>query len=186
MLDKNVKAYLSAIEAAVIYVLVEDGKPVLIGVAKNLDVVTRKLVTKKYGWIAWGRNYDELNAICRFRNIEVLLKKNLKECVEGIVQITESRKIVLTPHEVVMERAKNLAGTIERRFRELKSSGELGHFNRAYQHYRLEQQKKGKPVLPYFGVVERFKRIIIKGLIEGKDRNAISQIVRKEFPWMNA
>lgn len=186
MLDKNVKAYLSAIDAAAIYVLVEDEKPVSIGACKNLDLVTKKLGSRKFGWIAWGKNYQDLEDICRFQNIKVLLEKNLEECVEGIIQIAESKKVVLSKHEVVMQRAFVLAEKIKNLFNDLKKNGDLQQFNKIYHRYRTTEQRRGKSVEPYFGIMERFRKIIIHALIEGKDIPAMYEILHKEFPWLSA
>lgn len=185
MLDKNVKAYLSAIDAAAIYVLVEDEKPVNIGACKNLDLVTKKLGARKFGWIAWGKNYLELEEICRFKNINTLLQKNLEDCVEGIQQIAESQKVWLTPHEVTMQRALVLAEKIKKLFNNMKTNGDLQQFNKAYHRYRSTEQRRGKSVEPYFGIMERFRKIVIHALIEGKDYAAMSEILHKDFPWLS-
>jgi hypothetical protein len=185
MLDKNVKAYLSAIDAAAIYVLTENEKPACIGACKNLDLVTRKLAGRKFGWIAWGKNYQDLEQICRFKNINLLLQKNLEECVEAITQIAESRKVVLTNHDVVMQRATFLAGKIKNQFNDLRKNGDLYMFNKAYHAYRIAEKRNGRSVEPYYGIMDRFRRIIIHALIEEKDYDAIQEILHREFPWLS-
>ena len=59
--DNAAKTYLQAIGAAAIYVATDNGKPVSVGVARDLDKALghlRRIIspTIEFGWVAWASN----------------------------------------------------------------------------------------------------------------------------------
>jgi len=199
MLAPAVKAYLSAVDAAAIYVSVFEQTPKSVGVAHDLEKALKHLrqlfeCQVQFGWIAWAPDFAALAQIARLPGIMVRVRddgikvpKTLRELVLTIESLAERSAIVLTPHKKVVERASALAGYVELVFEDLRTSGQLAQFNAAYKSYRMTAQSKRQHVLPYWKATEQLRRVTIQALIASPSRQVsqakLGELIAQEFPW---
>jgi len=198
----SVKSYLSAVGAAAIYVSVFDQNPKSVGVCRDLDRSLGNLrslmnVPVTFGWVAWSQPYEALLAIAktpdlmvRTRDDGVKVPISLPEVVERISNLAERSAIVLTPHKTAVERATELALSVERVFSELRTSGQLAAFNSAYKSYRQSALANGESVLPYWRAQDQLRRVTIRALATSSSRSMsqekLGELISQQFPWFRS
>lgn len=197
----RVKNYLSAVGAAAIYVSVHDQSPKSVGVCHDLDRTVAHLrqiigLPVTLGWIAWAQSQEALVAIAKTPDLMVQPRADgvkipvgLPELVERIMDMAERSAIVLTPHRIAVERAGELALSVERIFAELRATGRMAQFNKAYKSYRRSAEANGEKVLPYWKAQEQLRRVTIKALATSPGREMseqkLSELISQEFPWFS-
>jgi hypothetical protein len=197
-LSTAAKTYLSAIGAVAIYVSVDQGNPIGVGVARDLDKALRHIrrilsPTASFGWIAWGMNHDALMQIAQPNLIYVNRDDGIKcalpldELVALIETLAQARGLTLTPHPRAIERAKVYAGYLDQALEALQRDGTFRAFNRAYALYRQEHARRNESVTPFWAVMHELRSLIIRELVaEPKNRLVPADMVRtirKQFPW---
>lgn len=196
----SVKSYLSAIGAVAIYVSVNDHVPKSIGVCRDLDRAladARAHAPVSFGWVAWSQPYEALLAIAktpdlmlRRRSDGARVIRSLPEIVQAITEIAERSAIVLTPHRTTIERATELALSVERAFEELRISGQLASFNAAYKRYRKAAEANGEKAMPYWKAQEHLRKVTIKTLARNAGRSVsqqkLGELISQEFPWFRS
>jgi hypothetical protein len=187
-IDTAAKTYLAAIGASAIYVCVERGQPISVGVARDLDKALRHLHSffspaAAMGWIAWGLDYGALVQLAQAVKPVV----PLHDTVMAIANEASVRGMVLTPHGRALERAAVYADYLDQAIAAMQRDGTLGQFNRAYKFHRLERGRHGEAVQPYWAVMQELRAVIIRSLVaEPKNRMDISAVIteiRQAFPW---
>ena len=197
----SVKSYLSAVGAAAIYVSVSDQLPKSVGVCRDLDRSIDQLqrlfdAPVTLGWVAWAQSQEALVIIAktpdlmlRARDDGVKVPIGLSELVERIKDMAERSAIVLTPHRIAVERATELALSVERIFAELRASGRMSQFNDAYKSYRASAKANGHKVLPYWKAQEQLRRVTIQALATSSStsgsKEKLSELIAQEFPWFS-
>jgi len=201
-IEPAVKNYLAAIGAAAIYVSVDSRLilPVSVGCTRKIDQTVLTTLRKRthrqvsFGWLAWSQDYDKLMQIAkdpdvmwtrRFDGARVI--RGLSDIVLNIEHMAKQIDLVLTPHAKVVERATVLAAYVNDATRQLRESGKFHELNRAYRDHRIARKAEGGSAQPYWLVMERLQRVLIKSLIENP-RGPLSlenliQRIRVEFPW---
>jgi hypothetical protein len=198
-LSTAAKTYLSAIGAVAIYVSVDQGNPITVGVARDLDKAIRNIrrimsPTASVGWIAWGMDYAALTQIAQTPNLIYVNRDDgikralpLNELVALIELLAQARGLTLTPHSRAIERAKVYAGYLDEALEALQRDGTFSAFNRAYAVHRLERARRNESVTPFWAVMHELRALIIRSLIASpKNRLVPSSVIveiRKQFPW---
>ena len=187
-IDTAAKTYLAAIGASAIYVCIERGQPISVGVARDLDKALRHLHSffspaAAMGWIAWGLDYGALVQLAQAVKPVV----PLHETVMAIANEASVRGLVLTPHGRALERAAIYADYLDQAIGAMQRDGTLGQFNRAYKSHRLALARRGEHAPPYWAVMQELRAVIIRSLVaEPKhrlDAGAIISQIRESFPW---
>jgi hypothetical protein len=197
-LSTAAKTYLSAIGAVAIYVSVDQGNPITVGVARDLDKAIRNIrrimsPTASVGWIAWGMDYAALTQIAQTPNLIYVNRDDgikralpLNELVALIELLAQARGLTLTPHSRAIERAKVYAGYLDEALEALQRDGTFSAFNRAYAVHRLERARRNESA-PFWAVMHELRALIIRSLIASpKNRLVPSSVIveiRKQFPW---
>lgn len=189
-LGNAAKTYLSAIGASAIYVSVDQGKPVSVGVARDLDKALRNLrkaisPTLSFGWVAWSPRYQVLVDIAQAPFVAL----TLDETVTVIETLAKARGIALTPHKRALERARVYARFLDDTLAVLQEAGEFAAFNRAYKAHRQERLRRRESVKPYWAVMSELRGVVIRALVTNKKTrmlpsSALAEI-RKHFPWFS-
>jgi hypothetical protein len=198
-LSTAAKTYLSAIGAVAIYVSVDQGNPITVGVARDLDKAIRNIrkimsPTAAIGWIAWGMDYAALTAIAQTPNLIYVNRDDgikralpLNELVALIGLLANMRGVTLTPHARAIERAKVYAGYLDEAIEAMQRDGTFSAFNHAYKLYRQERAKRNESVTPFWAVMHELRALIIRSLIASpKNRLVPASVIieiRKQFPW---
>src|SRR4029077_3885808 len=127
--------------------------------------------------VMWTRRFDGARVI-----------RGLADIVLNIERMAKDLDLVLTPHGKVVERATVLAGYVNDAIRQLRASGQFAELNAAYRSHRMAKKVKGESVMPYWLVMERLQRVIIKSLIERPNAPLSVEIltirIQQEFPWL--
>jgi len=198
-LDPGAKTYLSAIGATAIFVAIDNGCPVSVGVTRDLDQALRHLKVMfspmvSFGWIAWSPRYTDLVKISQLpdliyvnRGDGVRVVRSLSGLVGLIETIAKENSITLTPHARAIERSKAYARYLDEALAEMQKQGHLAAFNHAYKAYRLELKRAGESVAPYWAVLEQLRAVIVRALVANQKSalapgTALNEI-RKHFPW---
>ena len=186
------KTYLSAIGAVAIYIGVDKGRPINVGVARDLDKALRHLQkiispTAIFGWIAWGTNYDALSDIARRMFAMPGDMVTLDLAAAAIETAAQVRGITLTPHIRAIERAEVYAGYLDEAIAAMQRNSTFSAFNHAYKLHRQTLARKGESAQPYWSVMAELRAVIIRALIaEPKNRLVPASVIteiRKHFPW---
>jgi hypothetical protein len=193
------KTYLSAIGAVAIFICVDKGKPVNIGVARDLDKALRHLrkiisPTAAIDWAAWGMNYAKLAEIAQLRDLLYDYQLDgpaklvpLDEIAVRITMMATAKGCVLTPHSRALERAETYAGYLDKALEGMQRNGTFAAFNQAYKEHRLELVKRNEPVQPYWAVMAELRAVIIRSLVnDPRNRLVPSSMlveIRQAFPW---
>jgi hypothetical protein len=187
-IDTAAKTYLAAIGASAIYVCVEGGKPISVGVARDLDKALRHLHSifspaASFGWVAWGVDYGALVQLAQ----AVKPTPPLYELVATIAEEARARGIVLTPHGRALERSKVYAGYLDQAIATMQAEGTLAAFNLAYKSHRLALHRRGQSAQPYWAVMQELRTLIIRSLVASPknrlDAGAVITQIRQQFPW---
>jgi hypothetical protein len=182
------KTYLAAIGASAIYVALDRGKPINVGVARDLDKARRHLQrivapAAAFGWIAWATDYQALSNIAQV----IPLGRPLPELVAEIEKRALACGLTLTPHARALERAETYAGYLDQAIASMQRDGTLAAFNLAYKSHRLALHRRGQSAQPYWAVVQELRALIIRSLVaEPKhrlDAGAVITQIRQQFPW---
>ena len=193
--DTAAKTYLQAIGAAAIYVATDNGIPVSVGVARDLNVALRnmhKIMSPaiRLGWVAWASNYNGLVAISRMPDLlygerdGIKVALPLDHVVRRIEISAREDGITLTPHYKAIERASAYAERLDEAFAAMQDAGLFKTFNRAYRTYRLRQGRQGKSARPFFMVTAELRAIIVRLLVANQfSTDAALEEIRKRFPW---
>jgi hypothetical protein len=198
-LSTAAKTYLSAIGAVAIYVAVDQGNPITVGVARDLDKAIRHMrriisPTASIGWIAWGLRYGELAQIAQTpdlitvnRDDGIKLALPLNELVDVIEMMAQSRGVILTPHAKAIERAALYAGYLDQAIQAMRRDGTFSALNRAYKFYRQDGLKQNESVTPYWAVMHELRALIIRALVAAPQNKlmpaSVITEIRKRFPW---
>jgi hypothetical protein len=81
--------------------------------------------------------------------------------IECVTVTASERAVTLTPHSMVLQRAQNLIGRVNKIFEQMKSAGELRTINASYRLKRERNAKRGRATPPFSQFVERYKRDIL-------------------------
>jgi hypothetical protein len=182
------KTYLAAIGASAIYVALDRGKPINVGVARDLDKARRHLQrivapAAAFGWIAWATDYQALSNIAQV----IPLGRPLPELVAEIEKRALACGLTLTPHARALERAETYAGYLDQAITSMQRDGTLGAFNLAYKTHRLSLLRKGEAAQPYWAVMQELRAVIVRSLVaEPKNRLvpvSVIKEIREHFPW---
>jgi hypothetical protein len=198
-LSTAAKTYLSAIGAVAIYVAVDRGNPITVGVARDLDKAIRHMrriisSTASIGWIAWGLRYGELARIAQTPNLlyfnrddDVKIALRLEELVRFIERMAEASDVTLTPHAKAIERAELYAGYLDQAIQAMRHDGTFSALNRAYKIYRQDGLKQNESVTPYWAVMHELRALIIRALVAAPQNKlmpaSVITEIRKAFPW---
>lgn len=198
-LSTAAKTYLNAIGAVAIYVAVDQGNPITVGVARDLDKAIRHMrriisPTASIGWIAWGLRYGELAQIAQTpdllyfnRNDDVKIALRLEELVRVIERAAAAYDIVLTPHAKAIERAELYAGYLDQAIAAMRRDGTFSALNRAYKFYRQDGLRRNESVTPYWVVMHELRALIIRALVAAPQNKlmpaSVITEIRKRFPW---
>jgi hypothetical protein len=193
------KTYLSAIGAVAIFVCVDKGKPVNIGVARDLDKALRHLrkiiaPSAAIAWAAWGMNYPKLAEIAQLRDLLYDYQVDgpaklvpVEEIAVRITMMATAKGCVLTPHARALERAETYAGYLDKALEGMQRNGTFAAFNQAYKEHRLALLKVKQPVQPYWAVMAELRAVIIRSLVvDPRNRLVPSSMlveIRQAFPW---
>ena len=195
-LDIGTKTYLSAIGASAIYVSIDDGSPVSVGAARDLDKALTHLQTiisptVAFGWVAWSSRYDVLVEIAQEPD---LLHFDSGEAIPlaqlvGLIELkAQQRGVTLTPHSRAPERAQVYAKFLDDTLDAMQDSGEFAAFNAAYKAHRQEARARGESVQPYWAVMTDLRGVVIRALVTNRKMrlqpSAILEEIRKHFPWL--
>jgi hypothetical protein len=187
------KTYLSAIGAVAIYISTDKGKPINVGVARDLDKALRHLrkiisPTASFGWIAWGMDYARLTDIAQMRDL-FHDRPPLEEMAVRIEMMAVAHGAVLTPHARAIERAQVYADYLADALKAMQDTGTLSAFNHAYKLHRMALDRKGESAQPYWSVMQGLRAVIIRALIsEPKNRLMPADVIREirqAFPWFS-
>jgi len=185
------KTYLSAIGAVAIYISVDKGKPINVGVARDLDKALRhirKIIspTATFGWIAWGMDYARLTDIAQMRDL-FPDRPPLEEMAVRINMMAVAHGVVLTPHARAIERAQVYADYLADALKAMQDTGTLSAFNHAYKLHRMALDRKGESAQPYWSVMQELRAVIVRALVaEPKNRlmpTSVITEIRQAFPW---
>jgi ethanolamine utilization microcompartment shell protein EutS len=194
-LSAAAKTYLSAIGASAIFVCVDKGAPVSVGVARDLEKALRHLQkvvspTASLGWIAWGMNYGALAQLAQTPDLLYIDRGGLKTALPlpqliGLIQLmAQESGVTLTAHHRALERAQVYSGYLDSALGAMQRNGTFAAFNEAYKQHR---QDKRESVKPYWAVMQELRAVIIRALIaDPKNRlspDATISEIRKTFPW---
>ena len=188
------KTYLSAIGAVAIFVSVDKGKPINVGVARDLDKALRHLrkiisPTATFGWIAWGMNYAVLADIAAHGSDMFHDRPPLEEMAVRINMMAVARGCVLTPHARAIERAQVYADYLDEALKAMQDTGTLSAFNHAYKLHRMALDRKGESAQPYWSVMQELRAVIVRALIsEPRNRFMPADVIREirqAFPWFS-
>jgi hypothetical protein len=147
--------------------------------------------------VAWSQPYEALVAIAktpdlmlRVRYDGIKVPRSVAEIVQVIAETAERSAIVLTPHKTAIERATELAVSVEQVFAELRASGQMASFNAAYKNYRKSSEANGEKIMPFWKAQEGLRRVTISALAASPER-AISQqklgeLISQQFPWFRS
>jgi hypothetical protein len=198
-LSTAAKTYLSAIGAVAIYVSVDQGNPITVGVARDLDKALRHIrriisPTASIGWIAWSQAFEALAAIVRTPNLIYVNRDDgvkralpLNELVDVIEMMAQSRGITLTPHAKAIERAELYAGYLDQAIAAMRRDGTFSALNRAYKFYRQDGLRRNESVTPYWVVMHELRALIIRALVAAPQNKlmpaSVIAEIRKRFPW---
>jgi hypothetical protein len=187
------KTYLSAIGATAIYISVEQGKAINVGVARDLDAALRhlrKIVSPaaSLGWIAWGMNYERLAEIAQMPHLfHDLPPDAIDEMAVRVEMMAAAHGVVLTPHARALERAEVYAGYLDKALEGMQRNGTFAAFNQAYKDHRQALARRNESAQPYWAVMQDLRAVIIRALVaDPKNRLAPSSMlgeIRKQFPW---
>jgi hypothetical protein len=199
MIAPAVKRYLSAVNAAAIYVSVFQEKPKSVGCARDPDRVLEHVrdvigIPVTFGWLAWAPDYEALVAIAKMpdlmvkqRQDGVKVSRTLPELVQVIESCADRSAIVLTPHKIVVQRAAALAEYVDSIFSELRTNGQMAAFNTAYKIYRATASQRGQKVMPFWKAEEMLRRVTIRALVSTSSRSAaqekLGELIVEQFPW---
>jgi hypothetical protein len=198
-LSTAAKTYLSAIGAVAIYVSVDQGNPITVGVARDLDKAIRHMrriisPTASIAWIAWASDYDRLATIAQTPNLIYVNRDDgvkralpLNELVDVIEMMAQSRGITLTPHAKAIERAELYAGYLDQAIAAMRRDGTFSALNRAYKFYRQDGLRRNESVTPYWVVMHELRALIIRALVAAPQNKlmpaSVLAEIRKQFPW---
>jgi hypothetical protein len=198
-IDPAAKTYLSAIGASAIYVAVDKGAPISVGVARDLDKALRHLhrlftPAVTFGWIAWGLNYNKLAQIAQMPDLlyvrgvhDIKVALQLPHLVQLIEQIAREGGCTLTPHDRALERAQVYAGYLDKALDDMQRDGTFAAFNQAYKAHRQECARTRASVQPFWAVMQQLRAVVIRALVaDPKNRMSSTAVVfeiRKQFPW---
>ena len=198
-LSTAAKTYLSAIGAVAIYVSVDQGNPITVGVARDLDKAIRNIrrimsPTASIAWIAWGMDYEALTAIAQTPNLIYVNRDDgikralpLNELVDVIQLMAKMRGVTLTPHARAIERAEVYARYLDEAMEAMQPDGTFTAFNHAYKLHRQELAKRNESATPFWAVMHELRALIIRSLIKSpKNRLVPASVIveiRKAFPW---
>jgi hypothetical protein len=199
LINTAAKTYLSAIGAVAIYVAADQGNPIAVGVARDLDKAIRHMrriisPTASIAWIAWGMDYDRLATIAQTPNLiyvncddGVKRALPLNELVDVIEMMAQSRGITLTPHAKAIERAELYAGYLDQAIAAMRRDGTFSALNRAYKVYRQDGLRRNESVTPYWVVMHELRALIIRALVAAPQNKlmpaSVIAEIRKRFPW---
>ena len=198
--DNAAKTYLQAIGAAAIYVAIDHGNPVSVGVARDLDKALGNLQrimspTTEFGWVAWSPQYNALIDLSQmpdllfgaYEGVKVALP--LEAIVRRIDITARETGIALTQHSLVIERASTYSKHVDDAMTAMQKAGVLKQFNQAYRKHRLELARKGESAPPYWAVLGDLRAIIVRALVaQGKTSFAPDLALaemHKAFPWFS-
>ena len=187
------KTYLSAIGAVAIYISTDKGKPMNVGVARDLDKALRhmrKIIspTATFGWIAWGMDYARLTDLAQMPDLLHGLS-TIEDMAIRINMMAVAHGVVLTPHARAIERAQVYADYLDEALEAMQRNSTFTAFNLAYKFHRQDLARKGEAAQPYWSVMAELRAVIIRALIsEPKNRLMPADVVREirqAFPWFS-
>ena len=191
--DTAAKTYLSAIGAVAIYISIDNGKPINVGVARDLDKALRHLrkiisPTATFGWIAWGMDYARLTDIAQMRDL-LHGTHTIEDMGERITMMAVAHGAVLTPHARAIERAQVYADYLDEALKAMQRNSTFTAFNHAYKLHRQQLARKGESAQPYWSVMAELRAVIVRHLVaEPKNRLMPADVIReirKAFPWFS-
>jgi len=182
----NTAAYLTAVEAAAIYVI----EPWRVGAATVPQL--RRLPRGVYlQWIAWARRIEDAQRLAhapdglmwRQRDGGVRTLRPLPDIVAAVKARAAELGIVLTPHDRACQRAAELARRLDETLDGLRRSGALKAFNRSYKLYRQQHAN----ARPYVFMFDQLRAELIRFLAE-TSRDSVSPALlhmrlRARFSW---
>ena len=116
-----------------------DNDPVRVSVSKAYDWKRKAVATY------WHADLDTLLRL----STKVGPIVDADDAQRRIRVIAERNNIRLTPHNVMLGRARGAVDLIERRLREMQERGDMKRLNTEYQNYRLRMKETGRNALPY-------------------------------------
>jgi phage terminase large subunit-like protein len=131
-------SYLRAINAACIHITPGP----LIGATAGLP---RQAI-----WAAWCKDLESARKVAtpdllvRTCDDGIRVGRTVEQLVAAIEQRAKQLRIVLTPHNVAVERALKLAMAVDGTLATLQARGDLKAFNRSYRRYRIEATARAK------------------------------------------
>ena len=175
-IDSAAKTYLSAIGASAIYIAAVKGRPVCVGVARDLDKALRHLQktidpAAQLGWIAWGMSYDALLQIAKAPELLLIERGGIKAQlplaqVVGLVQLkAQQLGVTLTPHARALERAEVYSAYLDSALAELQRNGTFAAFNAAYKQHRQASARNRESVVPFWAVMQELRAVVIRALV---------------------
>jgi hypothetical protein len=197
-LSTAAKTYLNAIGAVAIYVAVDQGNPITVGVARDLDKAIRHMrriisPTASIAWIAWGLHYGELAQIAQTPDLiyanhdGVKRPLPLKVLTPLIELMAKMCGVTLTPHAKAIERAELYAGYLDEAIQAMRRDGTFSALNRAYKFYRQDGIRRNESVTPYWVVMHELRALIIRALVAAPQNKlmpaSVITEIRKRFPW---
>ena len=195
--DTAAKTYLQAIGAAAIYVATDNGRPVSVGVARDLAMALRnmqRIISPNvgFGWVSWASDYNGLIDLSRMPDLlygEVAGVKtaiSIDLVVRRIQLTARENGITLTPHYKAIERASDYAEQLDDALAAMQQAGLLKTFNQAYKAHRLRQGRHGESTAHYFVVMSVLRGIIARLLVANEfSTDTALEEIRKRFPWFS-
>lgn len=200
-MDSDVRSYLAAIDATAIYICTLNGLPFSIGISRNLGSTLANLHQHhhpglEFEWAAWTMNHDGAQQITKIPRLMVCqhpdgvtVARTLPQVIFAIECAAARLNVTLTNHDLVLERAHDLSGHINDVMDQLRANGGLRGINQDYKRYRLERQRQGETAWPYWAIMDRIKRVLIRSLAQNQRSQVAPDMllaqIRKELPWLN-
>jgi hypothetical protein len=176
------REYLAVLGIAAIYgVRLPIGAPFL-GVTRDLNLSLQSLRRRWCGaeiaFSLWVKDRSTANNIRRLANETIQPGVSLPALRDAINDAAAICDVVLTEHEIVMQRVSAVVSMIEQRIDEAQQNGELQWFNSAFRQWRLQARSVGR-VMTYSEARARLRRAVIA---QGLSSYTFSELRPAVFP----
>ena len=189
--------YLAALDLGAIYMAVRPGLITRVGSVKPIAMPTHYRWLHEMGlvieWMAWCDSiaYAQwLVGSCGkyYTNVydPVMVAVDLASAQETIERVAEAAGMRLIAHDVVVQRALDMAKRADSMMLTLQHNGYLKEFNASYRDWRIRESSKGQRVPDYRLVQTRLKACLIRASALGYKINDAVDAVRTECPWLVA
>jgi hypothetical protein len=85
---------------------------------------------------------------------------SVEQAIAEVVSAASRLGAVLSPHSVVLERAKAAVDKLATRLDQAQDNGALAFFNREFRRRRIEAQRQGRTFMPYPTALSRLRKAL--------------------------